>query len=161
MYFVIQLLIKTYFYGLQLVRMKFFKYHGAGNDFILIDNRDKSEKNNLSRERIAHLCDRHFGIGADGFILLEQDSASDFKMVYYNSDGGESTMCGNGGRCIVAFARDLGLIREKCVFTAIDGSHEARISGDWVELKMIDINGIEHWDSDYFINTGSPHHIKA
>lgn len=141
--------------------MKFFKYHGAGNDFILIDNRVKSEKNKLASERIAQLCDRHFGIGADGLILLEQDSVSDFKMVYYNSDGGESTMCGNGGRCIVAFARDLGLIKEKCFFTAIDGSHEARISGDWVELKMIDINGIEYWDSDYFINTGSPHHIKV
>ncbi|MCB0481470.1 MAG: diaminopimelate epimerase [Flavobacteriales bacterium] len=140
--------------------MKFVKYQGAGNDFVLIDNRKGDFPVIGSKNEIQKICNRHFGIGADGLILLETDSKYDFKMVYYNSDGRESTMCGNGGRCIVAFARDIGLIVNACRFLAIDGTHEALIRKDWVELKMIDVSGITRIGKDFFIETGSPHYIR-
>lgn len=114
----------------------FYKYHGAGNDFILFDNR--LSRVQLSSERIAELCHRHYGIGADGLMLLEKprNEGDDFYMVYYNADGNESTMCGNGGRCIAKFAQDLGLIQDKATFTAIDGPHwatlmEIRLPLEW------------------------------
>ena len=109
----------------------FYKYQGTGNDFIMIDNRSLLfDKNNT--KRIALLCDRRFGIGADGLILLENHDALDFKMVYYNSDGNESSMCGNGGRCITAFAKFLGLIDTATSFEAIDGVHESVVENDVV-----------------------------
>ena len=137
----------------------FFKYHGAGNDFIIIE-----DKNNISltlnEHNIAHLCDRHFGIGADGIMLLQPSSKYDFKMKYYNSDGKEGTMCGNGGRCIVAFANKLNLIDKTTEFEAIDGIHKATISGNTISLKMIDVNDYDENDGNYIINTGSPHYIS-
>lgn len=136
----------------------FYKYHGAGNDFVMIDNRGGNQS--LTREEIFSLCHRRFGIGADGLIFIEPDEKHDFKMKYYNADGNESTMCGNGGRCIVAFARDLGMIEKSCTFDAIDGLHEAQIDGEIVNLKMKDVTAIEHLDNGYFIDTGSPHHIE-
>ncbi len=143
--------------------MEFFKYQGAGNDFILVDNRaglfqvDK----NLSTESIEKMCDRNFGIGADGLILLEEDSVTDFAMVYFNSDGNESTMCGNGGRCIVAFAKYLNVFSDSsCTFKAIDGLHAAKLSGDLVELQMIDVQQIEEIGDDFFLDTGSPHYVS-
>lgn len=139
--------------------IQFYKYQGTGNDFILIDNRDQSIA--LSTEQVKHLCDRRFGIGADGLMLLEAVTGHDFKMVYYNSDGNESTMCGNGGRCIVAFAKKLGIIGEQTNFLAIDGTHEARIHTDFVSLQMNDVNGIEKHGEDFFLNTGSPHYVKV
>jgi len=137
----------------------FSKYQGTGNDFIIIDDREFNfpADNQLLIEK---LCNRQFGIGADGLILLQNVEGSDFKMVYYNSDGKESTMCGNGGRCIVAFAERNNLIRETCSFTAIDGEHTANIWDGIVELKMKDLSNIQLFGEDLILNTGSPHYVK-
>ena len=141
------------------MKMTFYKYQGTGNDFIIVDNRlQKFNKSNT--KRIAELCDRHFGIGADGFILLENDKISDFKMVYYNADGNESSMCGNGGRCIVAFAKYLGVIDSTTEFIAIDGLHKAKIDDGIVKLQMQDVSNIETFENHMFLNTGSPHHVE-
>ncbi|WKD87051.1 Diaminopimelate epimerase [Polaribacter huanghezhanensis] len=141
------------------MKITFYKYEGTGNDFILIDNREKwFPKNNITL--VHKLCDRHFGIGADGLILLENDAETDFKMTYYNADGNKSTMCGNGGRCIVAFAFKLGVISEKTTFTAIDGLHHANIENKLVSLQMIDVNKVDVYDTYAFVNTGSPHHVQ-
>jgi diaminopimelate epimerase len=133
--------------------MTFYKYQGTGNDFIIVDNRlQRIDKNNT--KRIAELCDRRFGIGADGFILLENDTSSDFKMVYYNSDGNQSTMCGNGGRCIVAFAKFLGITENETEFSAIDGLHKAKIKDEIVHLHMQDVETVEVFDNHLFLDTG-------
>lgn len=137
----------------------FYKYQGTGNDFIIIDNRqDKFRKNDT--KLISFLCDRRFGIGADGLILLEDHSTHDFEMVYYNSDGNESSMCGNGGRCIASFARFLGIIDDETTFHAIDGAHKAILNGDIVSLLMQDVSLIEHRNNHVFLDTGSPHHVQ-
>ncbi|MFK7833953.1 MAG: diaminopimelate epimerase [Winogradskyella sp.] len=137
----------------------FYKYQGTGNDFIIVDNRLHFINKNDTK-RIATLCDRRFGIGADGFILLETDENSDFKMVYYNADGNESSMCGNGGRCIVAFAKFLGIIENETEFVAIDGLHKAKIENDVVHLQMQDVSEIQIFENHQFLNTGSPHHVE-
>ncbi len=137
---------------------EFFKYQGTGNDFVMIDNRDLAFPK--SQKIIEKLCDRRFGIGGDGLILLENDEEVNFKMVYYNSDGNESTMCGNGGRCIVAFAHFLKIFEQQCTFNAIDGLHEAEIHNGNVKLKMIDVENIEKDGNDFVLNTGSPHYVK-
>ena len=143
------------------MHLKFYKYQGAGNDFILVDNR-QNIANQLSKEVIEKLCDRRFGIGADGLMLLENLEGYDFKMVYYNADGNEGSMCGNGGRCIVAFAKHLGIITETTKFLATDGPHHAKISedGKWVSLQMIDVKEINRDGEAYILNTGSPHYVK-
>ncbi|WP_282032478.1 diaminopimelate epimerase [Winogradskyella eximia] len=141
------------------MKMTFYKYQGTGNDFVILDNRlqiiDKKDT-----KRIAELCDRRFGIGADGFILLENDDHTDFKMVYYNADGNESSMCGNGGRCTVAFAKFLGVIENETEFIAIDGLHKAKIENEIVHLQMQDVLEIETFQDHLFLNTGSPHHVE-
>jgi diaminopimelate epimerase len=143
------------------MNQNFFKYQGAGNDFILIDNRDLSF-NHEQPALIEKLCNRRFGIGADGLMCLELIDGFDFKMVYYNADGKPSSMCGNGGRCIVAFAKHLGVIKEETNFLAVDGPHYAKIaeSGEWVSLQMIDVETVNRDADAYVINTGSPHYIK-
>ncbi len=139
--------------------VKFYKYQGTGNDFVMIDNRNLALTN--ERAQIEKLCNRRFGIGADGLIYLQSKEGYDFEMVYFNSDGNESTMCGNGGRCLIRFAHDLGLIADKCKFMAIDGEHEGEILSDGrVSLKMKDVDCIESYNSDYVLNTGSPHYVQ-
>jgi len=137
----------------------FYKYQGTGNDFVMIDNRNKVvSKDDMSL--INSLCDRRFGVGADGLVLLEDSATTDFKMVYFNADGNESTMCGNGGRCIVAFAKFLKIVEDTTEFDAIDGLHTATISGDVVSLQMQDITTIEDKGDSVFLDTGSPHHVQ-
>ena len=138
----------------------FHKYHGAGNDFILIDNRKLTfDADNISL--VKRLCDRRFGIGADGMMLLQEHPDYDFEMRYFNSDGREGSMCGNGGRCIVAFARQLQLGGDTTRFMAVDGLHDAEVTGDGViSLKMSDVTEIETIGSDFYLNTGSPHYVR-
>lgn len=137
----------------------FYKYQGTGNDFIIIDNRQEIfNKNNT--KHIAFLCDRRFGIGADGLILLEHHDALDFKMVYFNSDGNESSMCGNGGRCVASFARFLKIIDNKTTFQAIDGAHKAILEGNKVSLQMKNVSTIKEHKNYVFLDTGSPHHVE-
>ncbi len=146
------------------VMIKFSKYHGTGNDFIMIDNRPLLAK--LSTEQIAHLCHRRFGIGADGLILLQNHAELDFEMIYYNSDGKPSSMCGNGGRCMAAFAAQIGIEAKSgpLKFMAIDGVHEAVLeselkSGYRVNLKMQDVHEVIQRESYCILNTGSPHFV--
>ncbi len=143
------------------MRIVFSKYQGTGNDFILIDNRVAGWK--PGTQQVARLCDRHFGIGADGLMLLGEGSGVDFSMVYFNSDGRESTMCGNGGRCMAVFARRLGLTGETTRFSAADGVHEALFpagkDAPVVRLGMQDSRIGGRWDDGVFIDTGSPHFV--
>jgi len=138
----------------------FYKYHGAGNDFVILDNRDLTfEADNFSL--VAWLCDRRFGVGSDGLMLLQGHPVYDFEMRYFNSDGREASMCGNGGRCIVAFARQLGIIGSTTRFMAVDGPHEAVIEeGGDISLKMGDVGRVEAVENGYFLNTGSPHFVR-
>ncbi len=143
------------------MHISFSKYQGTGNDFIILDNR-KGLYNNLLETHINKLCNRHFGIGADGLMLLENAEGVDFKMKYYNADGKESTMCGNGGRCLVAYAQNLGIIDTQAQFIAIDGMHYANMdSSDYIELKMNDVTAIEKVGDAFVLNTGSPHYVIA
>ncbi len=138
----------------------FYKYQGTGNDFIIIDNRNGGI--HLTSAQVKHFCDRRFGIGADGLMLLNELDGYDFEMKYYNSDGHESSMCGNGGRCLVKFAHNMGIHKERYLFMAVDGEHEATLGEHgWINLKMKDVNGIENHHGDAVLDTGSPHYVKA
>ncbi|MGD1841951.1 MAG: diaminopimelate epimerase [Thermonemataceae bacterium] len=137
--------------------LSFHKYHGTGNDFIMIDNRETHY--NLTQETIAAMCHRRFGIGADGLILLQDVAAYDFQMVYYNANGTEGSMCGNGGRCTVQFAKDLGLIDQQAHFLAVDGSHQASLKEGLIHLKMQNVKEIASCPDYFFVDTGSPHYV--
>ena len=142
------------------MKIEFYKYHGTGNDFVILDNRE-DQYNGLSVKQIKHICDRHFGIGADGLMLLSKKEGYDFDMIYYNADGNESSMCGNGGRCLVKFANERGINKSTYHFTAIDGPHEAEMDMEEnVRLKMQDVNKVEQHSSYALLDTGSPHFVK-
>ena len=140
--------------------VQFSKYHGTGNDFIMIDGRSQ-EISGLDHEAIRTMCSRRFGVGADGLIILGESTTVDFKMRYFNANGQEGTMCGNGGRCITTFARDLGIIGLDTRFEGIDGIHTATLLPDnEIRLKLNDVDGIRWADDGYLIDTGSPHYVK-
>lgn len=142
------------------MKIKFEKYQGAGNDFILLDNSDNAYTK-ITTEQVKRMCNRHFGIGADGLMLLNKKDGVDFEMVYFNADGNEGSMCGNGGRCIVQFASMLGIKKNEYLFSATDGIHKAEIDLDKeVSLKMNDVNKVQFSLDHYILNTGSPHYVQ-
>lgn len=142
------------------MKTKFYKYQGTGNDFVIVDNR-LADIQSDSAEMFAHWCDRRFGIGADGVILLEKHPNYDFEMKYFNANGKEGSMCGNGGRCIVHFAHSLGILKkEQILFMAVDGLHEAKINKDWIHLKMGTVSDFIKIGADYDMDTGSPHYVQ-
>lgn len=142
------------------MNVNFKKYQGTGNDFVMIDNRSLFFKRE-NQQLIEQLCHRRFGIGADGLILLQNKYGYDFEMVYFNSDGRESSMCGNGGRCIIQFAKEIGVIQNQCKFWAIDGEHFGSIDVQGVvTLKMNDVSVVEQSENIFVLNTGSPHYVQ-
>ncbi len=142
------------------MKLDFSKYQGTGNDFILLDNRD-GKYNDLTARQVAKLCDRHFGIGADGLMTLNHHDGYDFEMKYWNADGNEGSMCGNGGRCIVRFAYQCSIHKLEYKFIAVDGVHEAEIEENgYISLKMKDVNSVDEHATYSILNTGSPHFVK-
>jgi len=139
--------------------IEFYKYQGTGNDFIMIDDREK-EFDLTDNDLIAALCERRMGIGADGLILLREHDTLDFEMIYFNADGKQSSMCGNGGRCIIAFAQMLEMTESETTFMAIDGEHKGRLMDDGIYLQMQDVKKIEGVGDGLVLNTGSPHYIE-
>lgn len=141
------------------MQVHFYKYQGTGNDFVIMDNRSGA-LNELTEAQVKFLCDRRFGIGGDGLMLLNQHPQYDFEMKYYNSDGRESSMCGNGGRCLVKFAHDIGMVKSSYRFIAVDGEHEAEVDTDGtVSLKMNDVERVRQVGRDFVLDTGSPHFV--
>lgn len=146
------------------MKINFQKYQGNGNDFIIVDNR--SGEILLTKEQIEHLCSRRFGIGADGLIIIASSEDADFEMLYYNSDGALSSMCGNGGRCAAMYAYVTGVAGKDMIFKAFDGLHQAVIEGECsrhicdVSLSMSDVKSIDKEDNFYFLDTGSPHYVE-
>ncbi|EKB50835.1 diaminopimelate epimerase [Cecembia lonarensis] len=140
------------------MEITFYKYQGTGNDFVMIDDRTEVfPEGNLAL--VQRLCDRKFGIGADGLILIRNKEGYDFEMVYFNADGSQS-MCGNGARCAVAFSKYLGIISDQTHFMAIDGPHEAKVSDQEIELGMSPVTSLANAGQDFFVDTGSPHHVR-
>ena len=141
--------------------VSFYKYQGTGNDFIIVDNR--TDKIELTKQQVHKLCERRFGIGADGLMLMHASMNYDFEMTYYNADGNEGSMCGNGGRCMIQFAYDTGLHKREYSFIACDGMHKGVIEDNgWIDLKMKDVEHIDRYDfNDFILDTGSPHYVKS
>lgn len=149
-----------YFCTMNTIALPFYKYQGTGNDFIIIDG-IKNNISSIDNLAVNKLCDRKYGIGADGLMIISKHEELDFEMVYYNSDGGLSTMCGNGGRCIAALAHKLGYAGADVHFMAADGPHYAHIEAEHVALGMADVELIEKINAtDYWLNTGSPHYVR-
>jgi len=139
--------------------IRFYKYQGTGNDFVMIDDRQETF-DIKAHQLIKNLCDRKFGIGADGLILIRNHSQADFEMVYYNADGYQTSLCGNGSRCAVHFAGFLRMVNDSCTFYTIEGILKAKLSGDHVEINMPDVKGINKVSEDFTLHTGSPHYIQ-
>ncbi|MFD2034321.1 diaminopimelate epimerase [Belliella marina] len=140
------------------MEISFYKYQGTGNDFVMIDDRSEVFPD-ADLPLVQQLCDRKFGIGADGLILIRNKEGFDFEMVYFNADGSQS-MCGNGARCAVAFSNFLGIVDEQASFLAIDGPHHAKIKDGIISLGMGEVKSISNMGQDFFVNTGSPHHVR-
>ena len=141
------------------MKLEFYKYHGTGNDFVVIDDR-MHLFDITNEENIRNICSRRKGVGADGLMLLRNHLDADFEMLYFNSNGKEGSMCGNGGRCLVDFAHFLGVIKDDCTFVAIDGLHEAKWTEESISLKMIDVFEVEVRDGYTYLDTGSPHYVQ-
>ena len=141
------------------MKIKFQKYQGTGNDFIIINNNRLSFPNK-NKDLIKHLCDRKFGIGSDGLILINPSEKTDFEMIYFNSDGNLGSMCGNGARCSVKFAQNQKIIKSNTIFNACDGNHNATINKDLITLSMKPVDKIKTFNNDLFLDTGSPHYIR-
>jgi diaminopimelate epimerase len=143
------------------MNMPFTKCQGTGNDFILVDNRTGTFSG-LSESEIERICDRRFSIGADGLMMLNHKEGFDFEMKYYNADGKPGSMCGNGGRCIIRFAYDLGIHKDSYHFLASDGEHIAELDtiSNIINLKMKDVPGYKEVDGNFIVDTGSPHYVK-
>lgn len=140
------------------MQLKFSKYHGTGNDFILVY--DHNDSFSLSQSSVKKICDRRYGVGADGLIIITKTLEADFKMIYYNADGYEGSMCGNGARCAVSFAKNVELIQNQCKFLAYDGMHKGLIlENGLVSIEMVDVSLIELRNNIWKIDTGSPHLI--
>lgn len=139
------------------MKLPFSKYQGAGNDFIIIDNRTGSFPKET--RLVERLCDRKFGIGSDGLMLIEEHPELDYRMVFFNPDGSKS-LCGNGSRCGFAFAQTLGLVSDEASFETTDGIHKAEVVQDLVRFSLFDVAGLEKINGDYFVNTGSPHVVR-
>ncbi|MHC2990513.1 diaminopimelate epimerase [Pontibacter sp. HJ8] len=139
--------------------LSFYKYQGTGNDFVMIDNRKLTFPAD-DEQLVKSLCNRRTGIGADGLILLQDHPDYDFEMVYFNADGRLGSMCGNGARCTVRFAKQLGVIEDVAYFLAADGEHQANIERNQIQLKMGDVTSVEQIGEDYYLNTGSPHYVR-
>jgi diaminopimelate epimerase len=143
------------------MQIQFYKYQGTGNDFVILNNLEGTYEG-LTTETFRLLCNRRFGIGADGLMLLNRHRDYDFEMKYYNADGNESSMCGNGGRCLTRFAADMGILKSDYTFLAIDGVHEASIETDGtIALKMKDVNSIKKVHGNFIVDTGSPHYVQV
>lgn len=142
------------------MKLEFYKYQGTGNDFVIVDNRT-GQYNGITQKQVKQICDRRFGIGADGFMMLSTKAGYDFEMIYFNADGNESSMCGNGGRCLTMFAYDMGINKSLYKFIATDGEHLAEIDmAKEVRLKMKDVAEVDEHPSYAILNTGSPHFVK-
>lgn len=142
------------------MKVAFYKYQGTGNDFVILDNRN-GEYTHLTTEQVNLLCNRKFGVGADGLMLLNKHPEYDFEMVYFNADGKEGSMCGNGGRCLVKFAWHMGIKAHSYRFIATDGPHDAKIDENGiVSLKMVDVDNVAIEGSHKILNTGSPHYVQ-
>lgn len=140
-----------------IMKIRFQKYQGTGNDFIIVDNRGHVLPS-IDLKLVKHLCDRKFGIGSDGIILFENDENSDFNMNFFNPDGSQS-FCGNGSRCVIQYAIDIGVIEGKAKFRAIDGMHEGYKKGDLIFIKMKNVSDIEYLEDHTVLDTGSPHYV--
>jgi diaminopimelate epimerase len=142
------------------MNIHFYKYQGTGNDFVILDNR-LGIYNTLTNLQVKRICERRFGVGADGLMMLNTRPGYDFEMKYFNSDGNEGSMCGNGGRCLVKFASHMGIFKSVYKFIASDGEHEAEIDSDGtVSLKMNDVKRVSEYGGDFILDTGSPHYVK-
>lgn len=140
----------------------FTKYHGAGNDFVVFNGFDLGAAFALTKKQIIKVCDRRFGIGADGILIITDHVEYDFRMIYFNADGSRGSFCGNGGRCIVAFANQLGLVKKNACFIADDGVHYAEIiSSKWIELKMNNVSDVKNTLAGYYLHTGTEHYVEA
>lgn len=142
------------------MKIEFYKYQGTGNDFVILENRT-GKYDEITPAQVKQICNRRFGVGADGLMLLNPHAKLDFEMIYYNADGNPGSMCGNGGRCMVKFAKDQGMYKVTYRFMAVDGAHEADIDMHGiVRLKMQDVNSVELHSGYALLNTGSPHMVR-